>query len=160
MRMRWYDRDQTVSLAMSIIKNSSEKAQVDVARLIVKKLNDFGVSKKYTIFQRFEGFIKRWYDYNDELFESFEALKAAPKKVQKEIALEIIHFLHELEVNEAKKAKEAMAIEEISDVESEDDNGDNTAISDPQESSTTGITEQNMEQNAETDEETDAEKVT
>jgi len=160
MRMRWYDRDQTVSLAMSIIKNSSEKAQVDVARLIVKKLNDFGVSKKYTIFQRFEGFIKRWYDYNDELFESFEALKAAPRKVQKEIALEIIHFLHELEVNEAKKAKEAMAIEEISDVESEDGN----VISNPQEANATIIkeenTEENVEQNAETDEKTDAEKVT
>ena len=116
MRMRWYDRDQTVSLAMSIIKNSNEKAQLRVAKLIVRKLNEFGVTKNYTIFQRFEGFIKRWYDENDELFESFEALKAAPRKIQKEIALEIINFLHELEAQEAKKAKEAMSIEEISTI--------------------------------------------
>ena len=114
MRMRWYDRDQTVSLAMSIIKNSNEKAQLRVAKLIVRKLNEFGVTKNYTIFQRFEGFIKRWYDENDELFESFEALKAAPRKIQKEIALEIINFLHELEAQEAKQLKDSISIDEIS----------------------------------------------
>lgn len=119
MRMRWYDRDQTVSLAISIIKNSNEKAQLRVAKLIVRKLNEFGVTKNYTIFQRFEGFIKRWYDENDELFESFEALKAAPRKIQKEIALEIINFLHELEAQEAKQLKDSISVEEISTTEAD-----------------------------------------
>lgn len=143
MRMRWYDRDQTVSLAMSIIKNSNEKAQLRVAKLIVRKLNEFGVTKNYTIFQRFEGFIKRWYDDNDELFESLEALKAAPRKIQKEIALEIINFLHELEAQEAKQLKDSISVDEISTTE---ENTTPVMVSNP-----TLLNNNDMEENIEKD---------
>lgn len=141
MKMRWYDRDQAVSLAMSIIKNSTEKAQLKVARLITKKLNDFGITKTYTIFKRFEGFIKRWYDSNDDLFEALEALKAAPKNVQKAIALEVIRFLQELEVNEGR---ESLQIEEISTATSDDENISET---DKQDNEVLGeIVEENVEE--------------
>ncbi|MDD3593462.1 MAG: hypothetical protein PHX18_02425 [Candidatus Gastranaerophilales bacterium] len=90
---RWYDIDPTVSLAVSLIKNSDESKQKECAAFIIKKLKKLNIKKtdKFVVFRVFE---QRWYDEIEEVYNAFEYLRNADLKTQKEVSVEIINNLY------------------------------------------------------------------
>ena len=103
MYKRWYDVDPTVSLAVSLMRNANVMTQYKCADIIVKKSKDNGMDLADNILtDAFTYVLRRWYDTDQKIAESFEYLKALPEELQKEVALDIINFLQEEEVH--KKA--------------------------------------------------------
>lgn len=98
MHKRWYDIDPTVSLAVSLMRNASIMTQYDCADLIVTRSKENGVDLSDNILtDAFSYVLRRWYDTDQKIAESFEYLKSLPEDVQKEVALEIINLLQEAE---------------------------------------------------------------
>ena len=98
MQKRWYDVDPTVSLAVSLMRNANIMTQYKCADLIVKKSKDGGVDLTENILtDAFNYVLRRWYDTDQKIAESFEYLKLMPEELQKEVALEIINLLQKEE---------------------------------------------------------------
>lgn len=98
MHKRWYDIDPTVSLAVSLMRNASIMVQYDCADLIISKSKENGVDLADNILtDAFTYVLRRWYDTDQKVAESFEYLKCLPTEVQKEVALELINLLQEAE---------------------------------------------------------------
>lgn len=94
MHKRWYDVDPTVSLAVSLMRNANIMIQYKCADIIVKKSKDNGLDLADNILtDAFTYVLRRWYDTDQKIAESFEYLKSLPLEMQKEVALEIINFL-------------------------------------------------------------------
>lgn len=99
MNKRWYDIDPTVSLAVSLMRNAKILTQYKCADLIVEKSKDNGIDLSETmIVDAFNYVLRRWYDTDQKIAESFEYLKLMPEEIQKETALEIINLLQEEEI--------------------------------------------------------------
>ena len=74
--------------------------QYKCADIIVKKSKDNGMDLADNILtDAFTYVLRRWYDTDQKIAESFEYLKALPEELQKEVALDIINFLQEEEVH-------------------------------------------------------------
>lgn len=87
---RWYDKNPTVSLAISLLRNTAPNNQTLVAGLLLEKnkeLNIVGASIQHLPFS------KRWYDFDENLYLALEVLRHAPSTVQNDIAIEIINYL-------------------------------------------------------------------
>ena len=98
MYKRWYDIDPTVSLAVSLMRNANIMTQYKCADLIVKKSKDNGVDLADNILtDAFTYVLRRWYDTDQKIAESFEYLKSLPEELQKEVALDLINFLQDEE---------------------------------------------------------------
>ena len=98
MYKRWYDVDPTVSLAVSLMRNANIMTQYKCADLIVKKSKDNGVNLADNILADASSYVlRRWYDTDQKIAESFEYLKSLPEELQKEVALELINLLQEEE---------------------------------------------------------------
>ena len=98
MYKRWYDIDPTVSLAVSLMRNANIMTQYKCADLIVKKSKDNGIDLADNILtDAFTYVLRRWYDTDQKIAESFEYLKSLPEELQKEVALELINLLQEEE---------------------------------------------------------------
>ena len=94
MYKRWYDIDPTVSLAVSLMRNANIMTQYKCADLIVKKSKDSGVDLADNILaDAFSYVLRRWYDTDQKIAESFEYLKSLPEELQKEVALDLINLL-------------------------------------------------------------------
>lgn len=94
---RWYDQDATLSLAVSLIKNSDSSTQTKCAEFIKQKAQDFGIVLNSNILGAFNYVLHRWYDSTEELTLAFEYLKTADDVTRKQIALDIINYLQSLE---------------------------------------------------------------
>ena len=100
MYNRWYDVDPTVSLAVSLMRNAHIMTQYDCADLIVQKSKENGLDFSENILtDAFTYVLRRWYDTDQKIAEAFEYLKAMPRELQKEVALEIINLLQEAETH-------------------------------------------------------------
>ena len=98
MNKRWYDIDPTVSLAVSLMRNANIMTQYKCADLILKKSKENGVDLSENILtDAFNYVLRRWYDTDQKIAESFEYLKLMPVSIQKETALELINLLQEEE---------------------------------------------------------------
>ena len=98
MYKRWYDIDPTVSLAVSLMRNANIMTQYKCADLIVKKSKDNGIDLADNILtDAFTYVLRRWYDTDQKIAESFEYLKSLPEGLQKEVALDLINLLQEEE---------------------------------------------------------------
>ena len=95
---RWYDKEPTLSLAISLIKNSKEDVQIRCAEFIKSKAQDFGVVLNSNLFGAFNYVLHRWYDNNEQISEAFMYLKEADDETRKQIAIEIIAFLEKAEM--------------------------------------------------------------
>jgi len=94
MHKRWYDVDPTVSLAVSLMRNSSEEIQLKCADSIIEYATQRGVTlQSNTLNDAYNYIFRRWYDKDKKISESFEYFQVAPLEVQKEISLEVISFL-------------------------------------------------------------------
>ena len=98
MHKRWYDVDPTVSLAVSLMRNANIMTQYKCADLIVQKSKDNGIDLADNILtDAFTYVLRRWYDTDQKIAESFEYLKSLPQEIQKEVALDLINLLQEEE---------------------------------------------------------------
>lgn len=94
MHKRWYDIDPTVSLAVSLIRNTNEQTQLKCAEFIIEYAQKSGVKlNSNSLNDAFNYILRRWYDKDKRIAESFEYFQAAPIEIQKEISLEVINFL-------------------------------------------------------------------
>lgn len=94
MHKRWYDIDPTVSLAVSLMRNASEGTQIKCADFIIDYASQRNVTlKSNTLNDAFNYILKRWYDKDKRVAESFEYFQFSPLEIQKEIALEVISLL-------------------------------------------------------------------
>ena len=93
MNKRWYDVDPTVSLAVSLLRNSTDTTRKDCASFITKEAQNKGVIMKNNLVSAFDYALRRWYDDEETIFEAMEYLRIAPIEVQKELAFDIIEFL-------------------------------------------------------------------
>lgn len=100
MKKRWYDKDATVSLAVSLIKNSSPKIQANCAELIISKAQDMGITLEHGIVDALSYVMLRWYDTNEKLSTAFEYLKKSDDDLKKDIAIQIIEFLEKAEAKD------------------------------------------------------------
>ena len=100
MNKRWYDIDPTVSLAVSLMRNANIITQYKCADLIINNSKNYGVNLSENIItDAFNYVLRRWYDTDQKIAESFEYLKLMPEGLQKEIALDIIALLQKEEAN-------------------------------------------------------------
>ena len=98
MNKRWYDIDPTVSLAVSLMRNANIMSQYKCADLIVAKSKENGIDLSNNIItDAFNYVLRRWYDTDQKIAESFEYLKLMPEDIQKDVAHEIIALLKEEE---------------------------------------------------------------
>ena len=96
MYKRWYDKDPAVSLAVSLLRNSSVEEQYEYAEFIVTRARDLGiVVDENHISSAINYVMRRWYDQDKQLAEAFDYLQKAPVEQQKEIALELIHKIQQ-----------------------------------------------------------------
>ena len=94
MNKRWYDVDPTVSLAVSLMRNTNIMTQYKCADLIIQKSKDNGIDMSENILtDAFNYVLRRWYDTDQKIAEAFEYLKLMPETMQKETALDIINLL-------------------------------------------------------------------
>lgn len=94
---RWYDKDATVSLAVSILRNTTHTNQALTADFIIKQAKDQNISVKKEHPTTLKALFRRWYDQNDRVAQSLDYLRCAPDELQKKMALEIIDFLYKLD---------------------------------------------------------------
>lgn len=98
MNKRWYDVDPTVSLAVSLMRNANIMTQYKCADLIVSKSKNNGLDLSDNILtDAFNYVLRRWYDTDQKIAESFEYLKLMPDTLQKETALDLINLLQKEE---------------------------------------------------------------
>lgn len=94
MHKRWYDVDPTVSLAVSLIRNTNEKTQLRCADFIIEYAKKYDVKiQNGSLNDAFNYILRRWYDKDKRIAEAFEYFEAATLDVQKEISMEVINFL-------------------------------------------------------------------
>ena len=100
MNKRWYDIDPTVSLAVSLMRNSNIMTQYKCADYITQKSKENGIDLSENIItDAFNYVLRRWYDTDQKIAEAFEYLKLLPEELQKETALELINLLQEEEMH-------------------------------------------------------------
>jgi len=94
MHKRWYDVDPTVSLAVSLLRNTDELTQIKCAEFMINYAQQKEVKVPgNTLNEAFNYILRRWYDKDKRISESFEYFEHAPLEIQKEISLEVINFL-------------------------------------------------------------------
>lgn len=94
MHKRWYDIDPTVSLAVSLIRNSDEETQLKCAEFIVDYAKQRGIKiKGNTLNDAFNYILRRWYDKNSIIAKAFDYFESASLDIKKELALDVINFL-------------------------------------------------------------------
>lgn len=94
---RWYDQEPTVSLAVSLIKNSKPDVQIECAKFIKSKAQDYGVILQGNLLGAFNYVLNRWYDSDEQLCEAFGYLREADDETRRQMAIEIIAFLEKAE---------------------------------------------------------------
>ncbi|HIU86180.1 TPA: hypothetical protein IAD52_04320 [Candidatus Spyradomonas excrementavium] len=97
MKNRWYDKEPTLSLAVSLMKNESVNIQVACAQLITEKAKNLGVIRQNNLLDAFNYVVLRWYENDERISEAFEYLKAASDEVRREIAIEVIEYIQKIE---------------------------------------------------------------
>ena len=94
MHKRWYDVDPTVSLAVSLLRNTDELTQIKCAEFMINYAQQKEVKVQgNSLNEAFNYILRRWYDKDKRIAESFEYFEHAPLEIQKEISLEVINFL-------------------------------------------------------------------
>ena len=94
---RWYDQEPTISLAVSLIKNSKKETQIECAEFIKNQAQNHGIVLQTNLLGAFNYVLNRWYDTEEQLAEAFCYLKEADEETRKQIAMEIIAILEKAE---------------------------------------------------------------
>lgn len=97
MKQRWYDKDPTVSLAISLLKNTNEETKRLCAEEIIKEVEEKGIKLPTGLISRINSTFQRWYDEDSSLSKAMEYLRLSPPELRKGIAIEIIELLERAE---------------------------------------------------------------
>ena len=93
MNQRWYDKEPTLSLAISLLQNAKESERHSCADMVIEMAMKNGVVLPNDIKNAIEYMVRRWYDKDEILSQALEYIKNSNEKLRKEIALSIIEFL-------------------------------------------------------------------
>ena len=93
MNQRWYDKEPTLSLAISLLQNSNVEVRTKCADMVIEMAMKNGVVLPNDIKNAIEYLLRRWYDKDEILSQAIEYIKNSNEKLRKEIALAIIEFL-------------------------------------------------------------------
>ena len=93
---RWYDKEPTLSLAVSLIKDSDDATRLKCADLIIEIAQTNGVVLPNGIKDAVIYLMRRWYDKDEVLLEAMEYLKNSDENLRKEIALAVINLLRNI----------------------------------------------------------------
>ena len=93
MNQRWYDKEPTLSLAISLLQNSSAEVRAKCADMVIEMAMQNGVVLPNDIKNAIEYLLRRWYDKDEILSQAIEYIKNSNEKLRKQIALAIIEFL-------------------------------------------------------------------
>lgn len=96
-KLRWYDHNPTVSLAVSVLRNAKPASQEKAATFIIEQAKSKGVKLEKATNDIIGNLTRRWYDRDEVVFNAFEYLKIANDETQKELALELIDYLYTIE---------------------------------------------------------------
>ncbi len=94
---RWYDKDPTVSMAISILRNADKEKQLKVAEYILDKLETKTLNKTNLSQSLLKVFKRRWYDYDKKLSTAMECLHLSSLTIQQDLALDVIDMLCDLD---------------------------------------------------------------
>lgn len=97
---RWYDKEQTLSLAVSLFQNSNPSIRLACADFIISSVKNKDVVPEKGFFEKLDHFIKRWYDQDKATYDAMEHLKACDSDLRKEISIKVIDFLQLMEKSE------------------------------------------------------------
>ncbi len=103
---RWYDKDPLLSMAMKILEESADAEQLRLAMHVVKIINEHNIDVAADGVNGSTGddaslvsltaHNGRWYDFDQTLQASIEALRCSDGDTQKIIAREIAQMLNEV----------------------------------------------------------------
>ena len=99
MNKRWYDREPTLSLAISILNNLKETEKEKCAQFIIEKVKSLNVKVNSDCNFVFNFALKRKSDNNESFATAMLALRSCDENLQKEIALILIQYIQDLEKN-------------------------------------------------------------
>lgn len=97
MPKRWYDKESTMSLAISMLKNATLDIQESTCELLNKKFAEMGIKKsnKFIVFKMFD---KRWYDERESIYNALETIRCCNASQRKKIAVYIIDHLCDVSI--------------------------------------------------------------
>ena len=90
---RWYDKDPTLSLAISLLQNSELNVRHKCADLAIEIAMNNGVVLPNDIKSAVEYLMRRWYDKDEILSQAMEYIKNSDEDLRKKIAVSMIDFL-------------------------------------------------------------------
>lgn len=98
-KMRWYDIEPDVYMAISMIECAKPEEQVDYAKYIINKLKEEDTEMLYiknAAKEKIHRKYQRWYDKNETTSMAFEYLKHTTKDIQKNVALSVLEYMKNL----------------------------------------------------------------
>ena len=90
---RWYDKEPTLSLAVSLLQNSELEVRHKCADLAIEIAMKNGVVLPNDIKSAVEYLMRRWYDKDEILSQAMEYIKNSNENLRKQIAISMIDFL-------------------------------------------------------------------
>lgn len=93
MKQRWYDKNPTLSLAVSLLQNSPDDIRHKCADIAIEIAMKNGIVPPNDIKNAVEYLLRRWYDKDEILSQAMEYIKLSDDKLRNEIALKMIDFL-------------------------------------------------------------------
>ena len=90
---RWYDKEPTLSLAVSLLQNSELEVRHKCADLAIEIAMKNGVVLPNDIKSAVEYLMRRWYDKDEILSQAMEYIKNSNENLRKQIAISMINFL-------------------------------------------------------------------
>ncbi len=101
---RWYDKDPSVSLAVSFLRNANHESQILVADFLMEQFQILQITPAKSQFKIVNLFKRRWYDFDRKLQDALECLRIAPSEIQKKLAVDVINYLYKLDNQVSKDA--------------------------------------------------------
>ncbi len=101
LKKRWYDQEPTTSMAVSLLQNASIEAQLQTTDYILTFLKDENILEESRIQATLNTTSLLPFLRQDPLQQStwrlLEIMKALPKELQLEVALNMIQFIYTLD---------------------------------------------------------------
>ncbi|MBX2860577.1 MAG: hypothetical protein KTR14_05045 [Vampirovibrio sp.] len=101
VKKRWYDKDPTTSMAVSLLQNANKRDQLKTTKYIYQQLEQEGYLDNPDITKTFEGTYIFPFRRRQKLEQSasrlLEVLKHLPTDVQVEMSLHMINFMYLLD---------------------------------------------------------------
>ena len=96
MKQRWYDKEPTLSLAVSLLHNVPIESAHKCADMIIETAMSAGVVPPNNILHAIKYILKRWYDNDEILAQAMEYIEYSDDELRQIIAVKMINFLQKV----------------------------------------------------------------